>query len=303
MFQIKARILSNAQVAFDYSHMSLEAPSIAEAAEPGQFIQIRCNDTLSPLLRRPFSIHKVSSQLSTLNSQQDAKVVEILYKVVGKGTELLSKKKKEEKLDIIGPLGNGFSAPNSQVQTVILIGGGIGVAPLLFLAERLTQIKNSPPHMYVIIGAKTKESVLCEEEFKTLRLNPNLHPGGASKVEVRIATEDGSLGFKGTATALLCDLLSTINYQLSTIYASGPKPMLKEIARICQKEGIPCYLSLEEIIACGFGACLGCTVNTKEGYKLVCKDGPVFNRTQLLWNETDTHLHPRGVNKVNLELW
>ncbi len=171
----------------------------------------------------------------------------------------------------------------------------MGVAPLLFLAERISQIKDNIFHIWVIIGAKKKELIVCTEEFKNL--HPNLHPGGAngangasdasgvsvSKLEVRTATEDGSLGFQGTTAALLADLLSTLNPRPSTIYASGPKPMLKEIARISRKEGISCELSLEEIIACGFGACLGCTVNTKEGYKLVCKDGPVFNNTQLLW--------------------
>lgn len=273
MFQLKAHVLSNIQLAPDCFRMSLEAPLIARLAEPGQFIQVRCHDAFSPLLRRPFSVHKVRNGTTNTRGQ-----IDILYKRVGKGTALLCKKRKDEELDIIGPLGNGFSLPlalslpeNKEPQVIILIGGGIGVAPLLFLAERLVHIKNSVLHIYIIIGAKRKELILCIKEFKNLG------------IEVRPTTEDGSLGFKGTAAALFRDLLSTLNSQRLTTYASGPKAMLREIAYICQKEDIPCELSLEEIIACGFGACLGCTVNTREGHKLVCKDGPVFNSTQLLW--------------------
>lgn len=265
MFQLKARILANNQVSPDCFHMSLQAAEIAQAAKPGQFIQVRCNNTLEPLLRRPFGIH------SLRNEHQ----IDILYKIVGKGTAVLSEKRQDEELDIIGPLGNGFSLllPGN---SVILIGGGVGIAPLLFLAERLIQIKNST-HIHVIIGAKTKESVLCKEEFE------DLPPGGANRLEVCTATEDGSSGFKGTATNLLEEILSANDGQATTIYASGPQAMLEQTARISREREISCQLSLEEIIACGFGVCLGCTVRTREGHKLVCKDGPVFNRTQLLW--------------------
>jgi dihydroorotate dehydrogenase electron transfer subunit len=263
MFQVKAEILSNTQIAPRCFHMSLKAPSIAKQAVPGQFIQVRCNgDNFIPLLRRPFSIHRVSHSST-------AKVVEILYKVVGKGTEFLSKKEPGTELDIIGPLGNGFSLVVGR-DNIILIGGGIGIAPLLFLAERLIAAQ-SKRKVLVLLGAKNKRQILCAEDFKKL---------GA---EVRIATEDGSEGFEGTVIALLGGLVSSLKSRVASIYASGPKPMLKEIAHISQEKGITCELSWEEIIGCGFGACLGCTVATREGYKLVCKDGPVFNRTQLLW--------------------
>ncbi len=274
MFQVKARILDNVPIASDCFHMSLEAPSIARVAGPGQFIQVLCEGASSPLLRRPFSIHKVKNDSSNTQNQ-----IDILYKRVGQGTALLNKKRADDWLDIIGPLGNGFNLPlpsslpeNKEGQSIVLVGGGIGVAPLLFLAQSLAHIKNFAAHIYILIGAKTKESILCTEEFKELG------------IEVRIATDDGSVGLKGTAAALLRGLLSTLETSRSTIYASGPKPMIREIARISREEEISCYLSLEGVIACGFGACLGCAVNTRKGYKLICKDGPVFAGSQLLWD-------------------
>lgn len=260
MFQLKARILINSQVSPDCLHMSLQAAEIAQAAKPGQFIQVRCNNSLEPLLRRPFGIH------SARNEHQ----IDILYKIVGKGTQLLSKKRQGEELDIIGPLGNGFSLP-LPANSVILVGGGVGVAPLLFLAEKLVQAKHPVSQILVLIGAKKKESVLCEEEFRKLG------------IEVCIANEDGNSGFKGTVCNLLKEILNTDNNQATTIYASGPQAMLEQTAHISREKEISCELSLEEIIACGLGVCLGCTVKTREGHKLVCKDGPVFNRTQLLW--------------------
>lgn len=264
MFQVKAKILSNTQIAPDCFHMGLEVPSIAKQAVPGQFIQVRCNDTFSPLLRRPFSIHRVSHHSA-------AEVVEILYRVVGRGTEFLSKKEPGTELDIIGPLGNGFNL-SCAGGNIILIGGGVGIAPLLFLAERLINAQ-SKRKILVLLGAKNKKEILSAEDFKRL------------SVQVRIATEDGSEGYKGSVSDLLKEtlLLWTVDCRLLTIYASGPKPMLKEVTHISQEKGISCELCWEETVACGFGACLGCSVATREGYKLLCKDGPVFNSRQLLW--------------------
>ncbi|MFH1281145.1 MAG: dihydroorotate dehydrogenase electron transfer subunit, partial [Candidatus Omnitrophota bacterium] len=144
--------------------------------------------------------------------------------------------------------------------------GGIGMAPLVFLAEKL---QNTKP--LVLIGARTKKQILCAREFKAL---------GCS---VKIATDDGSAGFKGKVTDLLKQLLSAISYQLSAIYACGPYPMLKMVAQLAQENKITAQLSLEEHMACGIGACLGCEVLTKAGYKSVCKEGPVFFGEELIW--------------------
>jgi dihydroorotate dehydrogenase electron transfer subunit len=267
MFQIKARLLYNKRIGNDYFRFALEAPCIAHKAIPGQFVNIKLTDAVEPFLRRPFSIHRVGN-----------KNIEILYEVVGPGTEILSKKKPQEYLDVIGPLGTGFSYHLllTDHRLPILVAGGMGVAPLIFLAEKLAEIKNQRAKIKIIvlIGTKTKKQILCENEFKKLGC------------DVKIATDDGSKGFKGKVTDLLRDFLRTTNDERrTTIYACGPHPMLKEIANISQKYNILAQISLEEHMACGIGVCLGCVVNTKNGYQRVCKEGPVFAADEIVWED------------------
>ena len=267
IIQGKFKILSNRKVGPHYFKMAILSPRIAKLARPGQFVHLRCQDSTKPLLRRPFSFH----QLNKHN-------FEILYKIVGQGTNLLAKKHKGDTIDVLGPLGNGFDFKqtiNSQQQITILIAGGMGVAPLFALAERLAHsLKHITDRrrIVVLLGAKTKDAILCEKDFKRLG------------VQVRVAIDDGARGHKGPVTDLLKKLLlSTIDYRLSTIYACGPKVMLKELVRISRRFRMPAYASLEENMACGVGACLGCAINTKTGYQRVCKDGPVFNLNQIKW--------------------
>lgn len=281
-FQLKAKLIENKRVKGAYWRGILETPLIAKQASPGQFVQIRLGDIRGPLLRRPFSIHKVHGP-----------TFEILYQVLGQGTEVFSSKKAGEYLDIIGPLGNGFELFSSR-PNILIVAGGIGVAPLLFLAEKLTysverrayrkdkglelSAKRYPClagrqalNAIVLIGAKTKGQILCEKDF--------IDTG----YSVKIATDDGSRGFKGYVSSLLRQELSIIDYQLSTIYACGPKPLLKEVAAISKRYNIPAQISLEEHMACGIGACLGCVVKTRSGFQRVCKEGPVFNAKEIVW--------------------
>ncbi len=278
MFQIKAKLNFNKKVKGRYFHLALQAERIAKAAEAGQFVNIRINDGCQPLLRRPFSIHRVS-----------AANIEILYEALGEGTETLSQRKAGEYLDIIGPLGNGFDYRTSYIvhRTSILVAGGMGAAPLLFLGEQLAKrntqyaIRNTQ----VLIGAKTRNHILCEKEFQKLGYS------------VKIATDNGSAGFKGKVTNLLRGILRrTKDEGRRTIYACGPHPMLKEIAKISKKYNIPAQISLEEHMACGIGACLGCVVKAqgtgfraqgKVEYKRVCKEGPVFNTDEIVWEDKD----------------
>lgn len=264
MLQIKARIVDNKKVSDNYFRLSIEAAKIIREARPGQFMQVKVSAGYEPLLRRPFGIHRVKKS-----------TIEILYEVVGRGTQALSQKTSSEYLDIIGPLGNGFTyrEPRTENRTPILVAGGMGVAPLLFLAEKIVsnRLQAAGCRLRVLIGAKTKSHILCTGEFKQLGC------------EVKIATDDGSAGFKGKVTDLLKILLSTIDYGLSTIYACGPKPMLKELALISSRHNIPAQVSLEAHMACGFGACLGCAINTKQGLKKACQDGPVFNPDEVIW--------------------
>ncbi|MCX5693638.1 MAG: dihydroorotate dehydrogenase electron transfer subunit [Candidatus Omnitrophica bacterium] len=254
--QIEAKIISNQKLNGNYGHLEFESGIIAKQAQPGQFVNIRVVDTLDPLLRRPISIHGVSGSK-----------VKIIYEIIGKGTQILSARKPGEFLDILGPLGNGFDylrlAKTAQRKN-ILIAGGMGVAPLVFLAEKL---KLSKP--MILIGARTKKQLLCLQEFKALGC------------VVKVATDDGSSGFKGRVTDLLNVVLSQT--KVAHLFSCGPGPMLKAVSQVAQENKIIAQLSLEAHMACGVGACLGCEVLTKNGYKSVCKDGPVFFSEELTW--------------------
>ncbi len=260
MFRKQILISDNKKIAAGYFIIKLQSPEIAKNSFPGQFLHIKCPVSNSLLLRRPLSIHRVI----------DKKYVEILYKVVGKGTDLLSKRKRGEKLDCIGPLGKGFHLPKS---SILLVAGGIGIAPLIFLAERITKIAPQK-QLTIFIGAKTKDEILCVKELKKL---------GA---EIQIATEDGSLGYKGLVSNLLKKRLSTSRPIFSTcICACGPKGMLKEVAFLSQKHKTPCQVSFEQFMGCGIGICNACVISTKHGYKKVCKDGPVFDAEEINWSK------------------
>jgi len=254
MFQIKVKLLYNKRVRGSCFYGIIDAPKIAKKAYPGQFVNVKISQDADPLLRRPFSIHQIKGSS-----------IKILYEVVGKATQALSEKKAGEYLDIIGPLGKGFSVINSRIS--ILVAGGMGVAPLVFLAEKIKKGKTM-----VLIGAKTEGQILCEKDFRGLGC------------EVKISTDDGSKGFQGKVTELLKQILHARQHPLESIviYACGPKPMLKEISRISKIYKVPAQISLEEHMACGIGACLGCVVETDEGSKRVCKDGPVFKAEEIV---------------------
>lgn len=300
-FQTKAKVLYNKRIKRNYFEISLDSVRIAKTASPGQFVEIKVSDDIEPLLRRPFSIHRIAHKLvsSQAHKLKTKKYIVILYEVVGKATEILSQRKAGEYLDILGPLGNGFDyhTPYTIHHTPILVAGGMGTAPLIFLAEKL--VTKSQSHKVTrkplaLIGGKTKEDILCEKEFRELGY------------EVKIATDDGSVGFKGYVSNLLEKMLKTDNRKLTTIYACGPKPMLKEISIISERYHIPAQISLEAHLACGIGACMGCVIKSQKlkvksqndnlksksknqelksefEYKRVCKDGPVFEASQIIW--------------------
>jgi dihydroorotate dehydrogenase electron transfer subunit len=254
-FQLKAKITANKRLKDNYWHLEFVSGSIAKLACPGQFVNIKVGESIEPLLRRPISIHRI-----------DGAKVKLFYEVLGKGTQLLANRKPGEFLDIIGPLGNGFDYPKSakSKKQIILVAGGMGVAPLVFLAQKIKSNKT-----LVLIGAKAKKQILCGEEFKKLG------------VQVKFATDDGSLGFSGKVTDLLKTVLA--GSATSEIFSCGPKPMLQAVAQIANANNLGSQLSLEEHMACGIGACLGCVVATKSGYKRVCQDGPVFSGAELIW--------------------
>ncbi len=257
--QIIAKIISQKELKKNCFRMKLEAPYAAKTAGPGQFLHIRCASSVNPLLRRPISIHRIGKR-----------GLEVLYNVVGKGTKILSQKKTGEEIDIIGPLGNGFKIHKKSKSLKMLIAGGMGVAPLLALAEELS--RSTKKKFIVILGAKTQNHILCEKEFKSL--------GG----ELYIATEDGSRGKKALATELIAEVIKSKKYKHRDvcIYAAGPMPMVKALCTLMKGCSVESQVSLEERMACGLGACLGCAVDTQSGYKRVCKDGPVFNMCEII---------------------
>lgn len=263
--QIDAEILANKEIAPQQYKMVLSCPQIARQARPGQFIHLRVCRSFPPLLRRPFSIHRLEGEK-----------IELLYKVVGEGTKILSGKKRGEYLDIVGPLGNGYRLPSatSRISDIILVAGGTGVASLLFLAESIL-LTNPELSIFVLIGARSGEELLCEGDFKRLGCR------------VEVATENGTKGYKGLASNLLEKFLPhSGDKPKPLVFACGPYGMLKRIGKISQRERFPCQVSLEERLACGVGACLGCVVKVKGSiytYKRVCKDGPVFDAGELVW--------------------
>ncbi|MDD5618019.1 MAG: dihydroorotate dehydrogenase electron transfer subunit [Candidatus Omnitrophica bacterium] len=267
MPQIDAKIISNNKISKIYYLLRMEVASGFKHALPGQFVHIKINDVSEPLLRRPFSIHRILPVRSKSNSQKV--YLDVLYEIKGKGTQLLTRKNAGECLNVLGPLGRGFDYQIQKGDKLnILIAGGMGVAPLNFLAEKLGKSKK-----LVLIGSATESRILCEEELKK------------SGCEVKIATEDGSRGFKGKVTDLFeKKTLPQLNHPAEIcVYACGPKAMLIALSKICLIKKIPLQVSLEEFMGCGIGACLGCAIETKYGFRRVCSDGPVFNAEDIAW--------------------
>lgn len=234
-------------------------PHIAQFSHPGQFINIKVSNNYVPLLRRPFSIHRID---------RDKGWFEILFKIIGQGTDALAHSEVGAKLDILGPLGNHFHI-ESTIDQAILIAGGLGIAPLLFLAEELKQ-KNCPSILFY--GNKTKAEICALREFEAIG------------VAYFLATEDGSTGLKGRVTDLISEHHEALTSPNSMIYACGPNPMLQRIKEIMEMMGRTCQVSLETMMACGFGVCLGCVVNSSSAsnpYKYACKDGPVFYTSEI----------------------
>ena len=279
--------------------LGIKSSYLSRHASPGQFIHIKVDSKVT-ILRRPFSIHKVRGS-----------IVYFLFKVRGRGTYLLSQFKRGDKLNIVGPLGEGFSFRNQPAHEAgasggksvtgplmrraplaenqggkdrlnIFVAGGIGVAPLVFLAEKLRL--NQKAERVVLLGVKTEKEILCEGDFRKLGY------------KVHIATEDGSRGIKGTVTGLLKNILAT-RYSLprgpnpartlrgllaTHLYACGPGEMFAEIKKVVKKyPGVQCQVSFEQFMGCGLGICYGCSIATKKGYKKVCKDGPVFDLNEV----------------------
>lgn len=292
-----AKVIQNKQVIPGYCRMDLAAPSVAERARPGQFLHVRCGSTHDPLLRRPISINAVARRTGE---------VSLLYRIAGRGTALLAGHRAGDMVSIVGPLGRGFTIPEGN-ENVIVVCGGIGIAPLYFFLQELAGLGIKAT---VLQGAATAKQLLLENEMKEL---------GHS---VLMATDDGTRDFYGSVTKLFENYLQNSDFapgpgagehltmnkgqagQVSKglvnkynrqegdpvrcVYACGPHGMLSKLSEITGRRGIPCEVSLEERMGCGVGACLSCACKVKTGdggagYRRVCVEGPVFQSGEVNW--------------------
>ncbi len=279
---VKVEITGNSSPAPEVFMLELFAPEIAAASRPGQFLHIRCGEGNDPLLRRPISIHSVNRRTG---------LVRVMFQVVGRGTALLAERQ-DGFLDVIGPLGSGFTLPGDchgagnfgsvkkglfekgpgKAGSILVVGGGIGAAPLFFLLQELAS-SDAAPRVKVLLGARSADRLLTMEQATALGF------------PVRVATDDGTAGLKGPVTYLLADELMR---DVEFVYACGPAPMLKTACTLLEQAKVPGEVSLEERMACGVGACLSCVCKVREAgekdnYKRACLEGPVFDAAEVVW--------------------
>jgi len=258
--QEQAAVLRNSRLKGDYFRVDLRSPQIAPEVAPGQFVHVRFPEFLHRVLRRPFSVCDADSESGVLS---------IVYKVVGEGTAHLSALTCDASLDVMGPLGVGFTPPAGDVRPIV-VAGGYGCAATYLLA------KCSPVLCACLIGGRSSEDLLLTDEFEALGC------------DVEVATEDGSCGRRGLVTDLLEDALSRATAP-PAVYACGPNAMLEAVSRIVASRGLDAEVSLDHVMCCGVGACFACVVkmkaDTPEGWEYVrtCLRGPVFKASRVWW--------------------
>ena len=255
-----AEVLHHRAVGNGYYRMVLQAPSLARQARPGQFVMLRVSGGVDPLLARPFGIASVS----------DRRSIELYYRVVGRGTTILTRSKPGSLLTVVGPVGNGFPAPKNG-ELPLLVAGGSGFPPLLFFAAR----HGRKAHLFT--GSRDRACLPPGPAMKDFR---------SRAAAIHYATEDGSRGTCGFVTDALSVYLDGLADRTArpVIYACGPHAMLSAVSRVAAQRSIPCHVSMEERMACGLGVCMGCSVPVKAGgYRRVCKEGPVFLASDIEW--------------------
>ncbi|MCK9156021.1 MAG: dihydroorotate dehydrogenase electron transfer subunit [Paludibacteraceae bacterium] len=246
-------VSGNEKLSGNYILMKLTSEERLPDMLPGQFAEVRVDNSPSTFLRRPISIHFVD---------RDANELWFLIQLVGDGTRKLAELKKGDIVNVMVPLGNSFTMPSLEQQELLLVGGGVGIAPMLMLGAALRNLGYYPTFL---IGARTKKDLLQLDAFENYG-------------KVYMTTEDASCGEKGFVTNH-----SILTQKFDKIYTCGPTPMMKAVAAYAAKNNIDCEVSLENKMACGVGACLCCVTDTTEGHKCVCSDGPVFNIKDLKW--------------------
>ena len=261
----KARLLSNEQVGPSLWVMRLEAPRIASAIQPGQFVHMLVPGMEAHILRRPFSVYAVDGAAGALD---------ILYQVVGFGTDRMTQLECGQVCEIIGPVGATWTPPAQG--RCLLVGGGVGAAPLFMMCEQLVGAGRA---VDVVLGAQTEAALVCRARYQDLL-------DGGQGCTLSCATDDGSFGRAGFCTSLVEEALSAAAEEGSPyayVATCGPEPLMKIVAAMADRAGVRCQVSLEKRMACGIGACLSCVVDTTEGKKRACVDGPVFDAEKVVW--------------------
>lgn len=250
------KVISNEKLCPQFWRLVFDAPQLAKEVLPGQFVHIRTNEHgLEPFFRRPFSVYRAQ------------RFVEIFYEAKGPGTTLLAHKKKGDTIDVLGPLGTPFVLPPDGIKQVVMVAGGIGVAPMLILSDIL---KKKKMELVLLYGGRTRGHVYPLQEFKD------------NGVKAYIATDDGSIGLKGRVSGLFDKI--NLNPATTFLYTCGPNPMMKAVQEFAIKHQLLGQAACEEIMACALGACLGCSIPTTNGYKTVCYDGPAFNLGEIIFH-------------------
>lgn len=252
MFIVNSPVVETKKVHENIFIQKIHSPEIAEKVKPGQFLNIRVSEATFPLLRRPFSVCDVEGEN-----------IFLMFNIYGEGTKILARKYAGELVDILGPLGNGFNLEGNY-ETAIIIAGGLGAAPFPFVTREIKKQKN----ILTFVGGRTKEDII------TYGLD-----------NFSVSTDDGSEGFKGNVVQSLEQYIDKINIPSSKVFACGPNAMLRTLKEFCIKQDLNCEVSTECAMACGFGICQGCPIEStqqSDKYLLVCKDGPVFNAKDVI---------------------
>lgn len=250
-------LLANEQVGPNLYVMEIAVPLIASTVEPGQFVHLKVPGLGCHILRRPFSVY---------NRNQKRQSIEVLYQSVGAGTEHMCSLETGCSLELIGPIGTGWSVPE-YTKTALLVGGGVGAAPLFLLAQQLIE---QGVHVKTVLGAQTKGALVTHDRYLEL-LQEN----------VSCSTDDGTFGHAGFCTPLVQQHLDVTDFDY--LACCGPEPLMRLVAGLAKQSGVYCQVSLERRMACGIGACLSCVVDTDDGKKRACVDGPVFDAVKVGW--------------------
>ncbi len=258
------RVAANEKICPKFYQLSFAAPAaVIKSIKPGQFIHIRVNDGLEPFFRRPFSVYQANKYIS------------ILYEPIGRGTKTLATKKKGDVMDVLGPLGNVFAMPPKGTKQVVMVGGGIGVAPFLLLSQALQRQRgqspkrDSPLSLVLLYGGRTRGHVFPMKEFKQ------------AGVKIHVATDDGSAGVKGRVSNLYSNIKP--DPKTTIVYTCGPHAMMASVQEFARKNNLRGQACCEEVMACALGACLGCSIQTTSGYKTTCYDGPIFDLQEVIF--------------------